>query len=290
MTRLRQIRDQIATLGEIGEILGAMKNLALMELQKLNRLLAMERRAVQTIEAAAADLAASYLDESPEPAFLDIALIVGTERGFCGDLNEALVTAAGQTANRAERIVVVGSRSAALLSDAGYEAVPVPGASVAEEIERVLERVVQALDTLQREGGAGRPLRLTAHYPDGETATIRERCLTPISELPEPSPGFPYPPAVNIEPLDLFARIVDQYLYAVLHEVLYGALLAENHRRLLHMESALNHLEDNRARLRLRYNAVRQEEITEEIEVILLSAEAVSADGAPIERGTPTRR
>ena len=111
MTRLRQIRDQIATLGEIGEILGAMKNLALMELQKLNRLLAMERRAVQTIEAAAADLAASYMGEAARPAFLDIALIIGTERGFCGDLNEALVAATGEIANRAERIVRKAHRS-----------------------------------------------------------------------------------------------------------------------------------------------------------------------------------
>jgi F-type H+-transporting ATPase subunit gamma len=278
VTRLRQISDQIATLGEIGDILSAMKNLALMELQKLNRFLTMERHAVQTIEAAAADLAASYMDEPPQPTFLDIALIVGTERGFCGDLNETLVAAAGQMSGQAERIVVVGSRSANLLADAGTTAVPVAGASVVEEIERVLEKVVQELDTLQRTAGGGRPLRLTACYPDRETGTIRERRLTPIPDLPEPSPGFPYPPLVNMAPLELFSKIVDQYLYAVLHEVLYGALLAENHRRLLHMERALNHLEENRARLRLRYNAVRQEEITEEIEVILLSAEAVSAE------------
>lgn len=277
MTRLRQIRDQIATLGEIGEILGAMKNLALMELQKLNRLLTMERRAVQTIEAAAADLAAFFIDEPPQPTFLDIDLIVGTERGLCGDLNETLVTAAGQISMHAERTVVVGSRSAALLADAGCAAVPVAGASVAEEIERVLERVVQELEALQRAAGAGRPLRLTARYHDGEAGAIRERPLTPIADLPEPSPSFPYPPSVNMAPPDLFAKIVDQYLYAVLHEVLYSALLAENQRRLLHMETALHHLEENRATLRLRYNTVRQEEITEEIEVILLSAEAIGA-------------
>jgi F-type H+-transporting ATPase subunit gamma len=276
MTRMRQIRDQIATLGEIGEILGAMKNLALMELQKLNRLLAMERRAVQTVEAAAADLASSYVDGPPQSPFLDIRLIVGSERGFCGDLNEALVAAAGKTYMQAERIVVVGVRSAALLADGGFEAVTVAGASVAEEIERVLERVVQELETLQQEAGRARPLRLVACYTDGETDAVRERRLTPIPDLPDPTPGFAYPPIVNLAPLELFTKIVDQYLYAVLHEVLYNALLAENRRRLLHMERALDHLSENRAQLRLRYNAARQEEITEEIEVILLSAEAIS--------------
>jgi F-type H+-transporting ATPase subunit gamma len=277
MTRMRQIRDQIATLGEIGEILGAMKNLAMMELQKLNRLREMERRAVQTIEAAAADLARSYALEPPQPAFLGIRLIVGSERAFCGDLNESLVTAAGKMSMHAERTVVVGSRSAALLAEAGCAAVSVAGASVTEEIDRVLERVVQELETLQREAGRSRPMRLVASYADGETNAVRERRLAPIPDLPDPTPGFPYPPAVNLAPLDLFVRIADQYLYAALHEVLYSALLAENRRRLLHMERALDHLNENRARLRLRYNAARQEEITEEIEVILLSAEAISA-------------
>lgn len=277
MTRMRQIRDQIATLGEIGEILGAMKNLALMELQKLSRFLAMERRAVQTIETAAADLASSYGLETPQAAFLDIRLIIGSERSFCGDLNETLVAAAGQMSMHAERTVVVGSRSAALLADAGRAAVSVAGASIAEEIERVLERVVQELETLQRDAGQARPLRLIACYTDGETGAVRERRLTPIPDLPDPTPGFPYPPIVNLAPLELFPKIVDQYLYAVLHEVLYSALLAENRRRLLHMDRALDHLNENRVQLRLRYNAVRQEEITEEIEVILLSAEAISA-------------
>lgn len=277
MTRMRQIRDQIATLGEIGEILGAMKNLALMELQKLNRLLAMERRAVETIEAAAADLASSSVDEPPQPAFLDIRLIVGTERGFCGDLNETLVAAAGRMSQHAERIVVIGMRGAALFADAGIAASAVAGASVAEEIEQVLERVLQELEALQKEAGQALPLRLVASYMDGETGVVREQRLTPIPDLPDLTPHFPYPPVVNMAPLELFTRIVDQYLYAVLHEVLYSALLAENRRRLLHMERALDHLSENRAQLRLRYNAARQEEITEEIEVILLSAEAISA-------------
>lgn len=75
--------------------------------------------------------------------------------------------------------------------------------------------------------------------------------------------------------------MLDEYLYATLHEVLYRALLAENRRRLVHMENALDHIEQEHATLRLRYNALRQEEITEEIEVILLSAEAISGSMRP---------
>ena len=78
--------------------------------------------------------------------------------------------------------------------------------------------------------------------------------------------------------MQLFPKLVDQYLYAVLHEVLYSSLLAENQRRLIHMEGAMRRIEDDLAKLKIKYNALRQEEIIEEIEVILLSAEAIAAE------------
>ena len=67
----------------------------------------------------------------------------------------------------------------------------------------------------------------------------------------------------------------------MLNEVLYSSLMAENRRRLAHMDRALDRLEEDMARLRLTYNARRQEEITEEIEVILLSADMLAGTETP---------
>ena len=47
--------------------------------------------------------------------------------------------------------------------------------------------------------------------------------------------------------------------------------MAENLRRVEHLEAAVRHLDKKAADLRRRCNALRQEEIIEEIEVILLS-------------------
>ena len=64
---------------------------------------------------------------------------------------------------------------------------------------------------------------------------------------------------------------------AALNEVLYSSLMVENRQRQMHMDHALQRLDDDSARLGLAYNAQRQEEITEEIEIILLSAEMLAA-------------
>ena len=51
--------------------------------------------------------------------------------------------------------------------------------------------------------------------------------------------------------------------------------MVENHSRLQHMEGAVRHLDDQVEKLRRKSNIFRQEEITEEIEVILLTAENI---------------
>jgi len=53
--------------------------------------------------------------------------------------------------------------------------------------------------------------------------------------------------------------------------MLYNSLMVENLHRMAHLEGAVKHLDDKSAELARQCNALRQEEIIEEIEVILLS-------------------
>jgi F-type H+-transporting ATPase subunit gamma len=58
-----------------------------------------------------------------------------------------------------------------------------------------------------------------------------------------------------------------------LHEIFYASLMAENQRRMQHLEGAIHRLHEKTDGFARRCRALRQEEITEEIEVILLSVE-----------------
>ena len=62
-----------------------------------------------------------------------------------------------------------------------------------------------------------------------------------------------------------------------LHEIFYSALMTESRERLTHLEGALHRLEKETSELRLKRNILRQEEITEEIELIMLSAEQLKS-------------
>lgn len=282
MTRRRDLVRRIGAYTEISGIMVAMKNLAFVETRRLAGFLDMQRQAVAMIEEAAADFLGFYGDRlNHAPPAAQMHLLIGSERGFCGDFNDALLAQVRQhpgTMDGAAPVIAVGSRLAARLQDAAGVAAFIEGPSVGEEVQPVLVRLVQQLRELQQRH-RGEPLQgLTAHYHGGENGEPVSRRLLPMPERGKPGAQHAYPPLLNLAPFDFFSQLTDQYLFAVLHEVFYQSLMAENRQRLEHMDNALRKLDKDMARLRQQHNRLRQEEIVEEIEVILLSAEALQGE------------
>jgi len=281
VSKRREVKKRLTALDEIDGIMVAMKNLALLEMHRLETFLATQRRAVASIETVAQDFLGFYPETVMHAAGTRrLLLVIGSERGVCGDFNETLL-APLDAAMRQEDAppVVVGRRLQIKLSDDKRIAAFVEGPGVAEEVQTALVRLAKVLGELQQQ----RPeevWHIGVLYHEDESGTARQRQLLPL-EMPQTRPAYSHPPRLNLEPAQFLAQLTDQYLYAVLHEVFYASLMAENRKRLEHMESAIRRLEKDEARLRLRYNALRQEEIIEEIEIIMLSAEALADSVQP---------
>jgi len=276
MSRRREIAKRLEALADIAGIMSAMKGLALMEVRTLTDFLASQRRMVEGIEAAAADFLAAHPALAGAPATgEELWVIVGSEQGFCGDFNEVLLGAMGDLRRGAARRVVVGQRLAGRLAAHGGAELVLPGAIVADEVPAVLLRLARELgELLAREDAIARGVSVIYHCD--ATRGVRARRLLPLGELPPPVSAGAHPADAHLARDELLRGLTRHYLHAMLNEVLYSSLMAENRQRQAHMDRALQRLDEDTARLRLVYNTQRQEEITEEIEVILLSAEMLS--------------
>jgi len=275
VTRRHELGAKLGGFREVRAILSAMKNIALMELRALAGLLEHQRRAMATIERAAADFLCFYPPPGDAAPAATVCIVIGSERGFCGEFNEALEAEARAVRARGERLLVIGARLAERLgSDDPGEAVA--GANVAEELPAVLQHVAARLVSVQRAAGAG-PLHVKAvhQHPDG--TGLVSKIIAPLPLPERPQRPHPYAPRLTLASQEFFAALLEQGLLLSLQEAFSVSLIAENRRRLEHMEGALRRLDDITARLARRLNASRQEEITEEIEVIMLSAEALAA-------------
>jgi F-type H+-transporting ATPase subunit gamma len=284
MQKRRDLDRHLQSLHEIGEIMNAMRNLALMETHKLARLAATQHRVVATIEAAAADLLAFHPDlaRADEPV-REVGLILGSERGFCGDYNEALLRALPPPAPHGgdPALVTVGSKIGARLAGDPRVVARLEGPTALEQVESVLLRVIGALTDWQAGQSPPRALSLTVFHHGAQAAGELVTRLDPFTRWTPAPPRAGYPPLLNLEPPAYFRRLAEHYLNAALHGVFYRALTEENEQRMRHMDFALRRIEETSSALARRRDSLRQEEITEEIEVIMLNIETLRAGAAP---------
>lgn len=277
MSRRHALARRVAALDDIAGIMTAMKSLALMEIHALGEFMTSQRRLADGIAQAAADFLAWHPElRPPAEAGTELCVVLGTQQGFCGDINEHLLEHLQGSCDPALacRWIVVGQRMASRLEDDGRMALALPGATVADEVPAVLLNLTyEIVRLLATPDLTGRGLSALHHDAAG---TLRLHRLLPLRELPMPRQTS-HSPELNLTPTDFLAGLTRHYLYATLNNVLYSALLAENLQRQAHMERALRRLDERRDQLRLATNRQRQADITEEIELLLLASEAQAA-------------
>jgi len=275
VTQRRLLERQLASLSESGEIIRSMKNLAYMETRKLGRLVEHQRGVVQQIDAVAADFLSFHPETLPHlrPSH-SVFLVIGSRRGFCGDFNERLADClrreiAGGDAERTT-VIAVGHKLSTRLEGPFDLSARLEGADVAEEVPSVLRTIV---DELEVQRGRRGPLTLNVLYRQAAAAEpLVEQLLPPFGAQRGGRRQFAFAPLLNLEPRDFLLELGEQYLFAALHALLFESLLAENEHRVRHLDGAVHHLEERVTAIQHRVQALRQEEIIEEIEVILLNA------------------
>jgi F-type H+-transporting ATPase subunit gamma len=278
MTRRRDLQHELAALSDIRSILDAMRNLALLETRKIARFLSAHQRALQTTADALADLSAFYAPSPMPPARTPMRVLLGSERGLCGDFNEAILHALQErrppSAAQAMLFAVGAGLSSRLEGHPGL-ALRRAGPSIAEDVDTLIPALARDLERVLREREAGGfDLEVLCHVPGGDG--VASISLSPFPRVP---PGAPQgsAPRIHLPANDLLAELSERCLVSRLQNLLYGSLLAENEYRLRHMDAAIRKLDENAAGLRSRRNRLRQEEITEEIEIIMLSALDIQA-------------
>lgn len=275
MSRRRDIDRHRTSLGEIRDIMNSMKNLSYMEMRKLSGFLDVQHAVVEQMETVATDFLSFYDDTEMEAGEPDVAiyLLIGTERGFCADFNQHLLrffeAAPTPYAEENTHLVVMGHKLESLLLDDARVLSVIPGASVYEEVDDTLCQLVSELTLLQKRYGA---IDLRVIYHDDEQHVLSRQILPPFQEYQQAPIKQVFAPDLTMQPLSFFGDLSYHYLYFVLHEILYTSLMSESRQRVTHLDASVQRMDEQLAELKRQSNVLRQEEIIEEIEVILLSS------------------
>jgi F-type H+-transporting ATPase subunit gamma len=269
MSKLSDLKSRMRALSDIEGILNAMKNLSLVEMTKISRFYTYQQELLRSVGDALSDFQQFYgaPTERTDPAGASIYVLIGSERGFCGGFNETIQKTfeARPTAGDPPKLILVGRKLALkFLQDKRVEA-SLDGPSAADEIPLVISQLAKTL----------------TQFPSSDWKIIHNSYANAGTKVETTSPfEFPksegskklqFPPLLNLAPSNLRPQIFEQYLFALFYGIFYQSFMAENYERLRHMDRALNELREDEERLWRLSNSLRQETITEELEIIMLS-------------------
>ncbi|WP_028219905.1 F0F1 ATP synthase subunit gamma [Paraburkholderia oxyphila] len=283
--RLGEIENRIAATHQLDAVIAAMRGIAASRSREAHERMAGIRAAAATAGAAigevlaftresalagdpaAGDPAASNPAARDGAAGGDIGIVVGTEQGFAGALNDALAEEAQRLGGaRACHWLLVGSRLVSAAAARGVAcAWSAPMAAHPDAIPPLAVRIADALYARLATGERATRVTVLSAQPGEPRLRIAQRALIPFDFTRFQVPARAQPPLVNVAPARLLSGLVEFYVFVELCETLMLAFAAENEARVRAMLAARANVQQRLSDLTQRYRALRQEEITSEI-------------------------
>jgi F-type H+-transporting ATPase subunit gamma len=287
--RLEEIQARIKSLGELANVVGAMRSLAAVRVQQARGALPGIRKYTEVVDGALAQafslgaLGPREGGPSAAPEGSGSAVIAfSSEQGFVGGFNERVLDRAGaQLGTPRDRLLLVGSRGAALAAERHLEvAWTTPMTTHGEGVASVARSVAQEVYRRARGGGLRRVTLVYAKTAGGAASEVVVSTLLPFDPTPYVSAAAKagVPPLANLTPRDLVDRLVDELVFAELMHAAMESFAGENGARLATMEAAHTSIDQKLDDLSQDERRRRQDEITTELLDIVTGAEAVAGE------------
>ena len=281
MTRVAETEAHIANMVELREIVGAMRSLASMRVQRTQQMLPGIRGYAEAM-ARGVGTALLLMPETASSGTIDQghrALVVFTaEHGFVGGFNECLLGAAEAALGRGDRLFVLGTRGIVVGEERGLAlAWTHPMATRPEAAAETTRRLTNEVYRGIARGEITRVEVMFGRHGQGREMTIERRRVFPVDLASIARTGSRQPPLHNISPGRLLERLIADYVFALLTEAAVESLASENAARFAAMQSAHDKISDRLEALRREAWQARQEEVTTELLDLVTGAAAQRA-------------
>ena len=279
MTRLIEVEAHILSMGELLDIVGAMRSLASMRVQEAQRTLPGIRRYAETT-AAAIGAALLLLPESgavSRTATARRALVLCTaEHGFVGGFNERILDAAEKLIDSDDALFIFGSRGAAAARERGWPSLWVhPMATRPKGVPETIRHLTAELYGWIARGDLARIEVMFARHRQSTGTTMEQKLLFPVDLTLLAPAQQRLPPLHNLPPATLLEKLIADYVFGLLTEAAIEALASENAARFAAMDSAHENVSKKLEELRQDARQTRQDEITMELLDLVTGAEAL---------------
>ena len=225
--------QHINSLTDISDIMSAMKYLSIMESNKLSRYIQHQKRAMQSIELAATD----FLHFHPELLNISepksqIVVVIGSERGFCGNYNEVLFQEVENYLKNAintdlkTTIITVGYKLHHKFEQHSLSNSKLNGPKLVEEIPDIILELITIIGAKLDEQHTEQ-LTVLHHSEDKFQPEFKD-ILPAFQTLDTQKVPYTTPPLTHLSNSTLYSSLLDEYLFATLNQLFYSAFMRIN--------------------------------------------------------------
>jgi len=198
---------------------------------------------------------------------MQIVIVLCTEQGFVGSLNDQIVERAFHyRTQHAAEVMLIGMRGAMVAQERGLAlALSMAMASHVDDVAHLASQITDALYERLEAAAVTNVALIHALPGEGTQIQIVEQRLMPFDFARFHLTRRQQPPLMNLPVERLLNGLVQAYIYVELCEAIMLSFAAENEARVQAMLSARANLKDRLASLTREYQQVRQDEITSDI-------------------------
>ncbi len=279
MDQLPHLHTRISSLKELRNLIHALRALAASHVQESLFSLPGIRKYVETVEDGIVE-GALLLSESAisepidEPVMSSVMVVICSEQGFVGALNETLLEAAELARTPNQKLVIVGQRGVMLAQENDLDADK--SFSMATHVDGVLAVTRQLAQYLSDYASAA---VVYAEYRRGGHFDARHQVILPLDPALLSEADHRTPPLHHLDPEVLLAQLAGEYLFAQVTRAVMESLASENAARLRVLENADQNIGKNLETLARTENTLRQEAITSELLDVITGVEAITSSG-----------
>lgn len=284
MEQLARLEKRRTDLGELRDIIGAMRSLAAVRVGEARTMMDGVRAYAAAVDDALAQ-AIPLLPYDGAPAAhtreTTLAIAFCGEHGFVGGFNDNVLDAARElTAAPGDGLLVVGDRGARIAEESGLDvlwwtAQAARAASLAEVARRVADELGRRFT-----GGDYSRVMLVFTRASGTDWRIEQRSLLPFDFAPYRShEKADQAPLHNLPSIDLMRHLIDEFIFGEITRATVESYAAEHTARLTTMDAADRNIERKLEELELAAHQSRQTEITAELLDIVTGVEALMRPG-----------
>ena len=232
--------------------------------------------------------AAHQLNQLTRDNELTGLVLLGSDQGFCGRFNEAVLQTALRFARQVRGqtppplVLAVGSRMGQLADASEFDVHHILNVPTSvSDITTVLQQVILQIESWQTELDVGRIEVFYHQRRSTSSFKVNQLQLLPLANdflqrLGSKKWQSRSLPIYHGPWRDLFSRVIQQYLFLQLFRACAESLASENASRMVAMQKAEKNIEKRLSELSSEFNENRQRSITEELLEIMSGFEAVT--------------